>query len=425
MEYRRKSIEVPDTYPSIQISMASLPVASTPLALQASAEQQQEQQEQQQEEGGAPQLTTEEVLAALKGLESPELFKVMKQALAEAEKRSKAAGAPRRATAAKKAGSMPKGVVPPQLRKPRAWVDFTLKHALAHGWEAFTVYQSKKDKVTGEKIEEEIEMPASELLNGANIYKGSVDEKHPAGKQLIHKDAMSLSKQRWAPKEKTGTHHALYQEFESSYVDDSASTTSSDSDSEKKVIVRKTVAEKAAEAEAKKAAKAAEAEAKKAAKEQEKEAKKAEKEAEKQAKAAEKEAEKQAKAATKKAAVPVKTVAPVKAVTAKAVTAEAVPVKAAAMPVKAAAMPVKATVPVKATAAKAAAAKKPAAESWSPPADGMVHPWSYKGKQYLRNSDNEVWLKGEDGACGEWQGMFKPAEDRIDDSVAEPVFDDE
>ena len=409
MEYRRKSIEVPDTYPSIQISMASLPVASTPLALQASAEQQQEQQEQQQqeqqEEGGVPQLTTEEVLAALKGLESPELFKVMKQALAEAEKRSKAAAAPRRATAAKKAGSMPKGVVPPQLRKPRAWVDFTLKHALEHGWEAFTVYQSKKDKTTGEKVEEEIEMPASELLNGAHVYKGSVDEKHAAGKQLIHKDAMSLSKQRWAPKEKTGTHHALYQEFEGTYVDDSASTTSSDSDSEKKVIVRKTAAEKAAEAEAKKVAKVAEAEAKKAAKEQEKEAKKAEKEAEKQAKLAEKEAEKQAKAATKKATVPVK------AVIAKAVTAEA--------------MPVKATVPVKAPAAKAAAAKKPAAESWSPPADGMVHPWSYKGKQYLRNSDNEVWLKGEDGACGEWQGMFKPAEDRIDDSVAEPVFDDE
>jgi hypothetical protein len=55
----------------------------------------------------------------------------------------------------------------------------------------------------------------------------------------------------------------------------------------------------------------------------------------------------------------------------------------------------------------------------------MVHPWPYKGKQYLRNSDNEVWLKGEDGGCGEWQGIFKPTEDRIDDSVPEPVFDDE
>jgi len=358
--------------------------------------------------------SVEAVLASLKGLESAELFKVMKQALVEAEKRSKAAAVPKKA-AAKKAGSMPKGVVPPQLRKPRAWVDFTLKHALEHGWEAFTVYQTKKDKATGEKVEEEIEMPASELLNGAHVYKDSVDEKHPSGKQLIHKDAMSLSKQRWAPKEKTGTHHALYQEFEASYVEEVSSAASSDSESEKKVIVRKTAAEKAAETEAKKAEKEAEKEAKKAAKEAEKEAKKAEKEAEKEAKKAEKEAEKEAKKATK---------------TVKTVPAAAVK-KAATVPKPAAAAP-KAVV---AAAPKPAAATKPAAkpavkpvakkEEWSCPADGMVHPWPYKGKQYLRNSDNEVWLKGEDGGCGEWQGIFKPTEDRIDDSVPEPVFDDE
>ena len=354
----------------------------------------------------------EEVLAALKQLEAPELFKVMKQALVEAEKRSKAAAVPKKA-AAKKAGSMPKGVVPPQLRKPRAWVDFTLKHALEHGWEAFTVYQTKKDKTTGEKVEEEIEMPCSELLNGAHVYKDSVDEKHPSGKQLIHKDAMSLSKQRWAPKEKTGTHHALYLEFEASYVEEASSAPSSDSESAKKVIVRKTAAEKAAEAEAKKAAKAAEAEAKKAAKEQEKEAKKAEKEAEKEAKKAEKEAEKEAKKAAKKA-VPMVPAAAVK--------------KVAAAPKPVAAAPKPAAVPKAAvTAAPKAAPKplKPAVESWTCPADGMVHPWPYKGKQYLRNSDNEVWLKGEDGGCGEWQGIFRPTEDRIDDSVPEPVFDDE
>ena len=342
--------------------------------------------------------SVEEVLAALKGLESAELFKVMKQALGEAEKRSKTTS-PKKAPT-KKAGSMPKGVVPPQLRKPRAWVDFTLKHALEHGWDAFTVYQTKKDKVTGEKTDEEIEMPASELLNGANVYKGSVDEKHPAGKQLIHKDAMSLSKQRWAPKEKAGTHHALYLEFETSYVDDSVSTSSSDSDGEKKVVVRKTAAEKAAETEAKKQVKAAETEAKKAAAAAEKEAKKAEKEAEKEAKKEAAAAEKAAKQALKK------TVVPVKAIT-------------AAKPVTVAVKPVTVTVkPVAKPVAKAAAKK----EEWTCPADGMVHPWPYKGKQYLRNSDNEVWVKGEDGGCGEWQGMFKPTEDRIDDSVAEPLW---
>jgi len=356
--------------------------------------------------------SVEAVLASLKGLESAELFKVMKQALVEAEKRSKAAAVPKKA-ATKKAGSMPKGVVPPQLRKPRAWVDFTLKHAQTYGWEAFTVYQTKKDKSTGEKVEEEIEMSASELLNGVHVYKDSVDEKHPEGKQLIHKDAMSLSKQHWAPKEKTGTHHALYQEFEASYVEEVSSAASSDSESEKKVIVRKTAAEKAAETEAKKAEKEAEKAAKKAEKEAEKEAKKAEKEAEKEAKKAEKDAEKEAK----KVAKTVKTV-PAAAVK-KAVTAP----KPAATP-KAA---VTVTKPAAVTKAAAKPAVKPVAkkEEWSCPADGMVHPWPYKGKQYLRNSDNEVWLKGEDGGCGEWQGIFKPTEDRIDDSVAEPVFDDE
>jgi hypothetical protein len=361
------------------------------------------------------------VLATLKSLEAADLFKVMKQALAAAEKRSTGtAPRGRAAAAAKKTGSMPKGVVPPQLRKPRAWVDFTLQHALENGWESFTVFQTKKDKVTGEKIEEEIEMPASILHDGAHVYEGSVTDKCPTGKQLIHKDAMSLSKQRWAPKEKTGTHPELYEEFEASYVEEAAAEVD-DSASEataKKVVVRKTAAEKAAEAEEKKAAKEAEKAEKKAAKEAEKEAKKAEKEAEKAAKKAEKEAEKAAKKAEKEAAKKPASKAPVPAAAVKA--AVKAPVKAAVTPVKAAA----AAAPVKAPVKKAAVAA-PKKEEWSCPADGMVHPWSYKGKQYLRNSDNEVWVRGADGGCGEWQGVYLPAEDRIDDSVPEPVFDDE
>ena len=331
---------------------------------------------------GAP---LEAVLAALKGLEGAELFKVMKQALAEAEKRSKVASAPKKGPA-KKAGSMPKGVVPPQLRKPRAWVDFTLKHALEHGWEAFTVYQTKKDKITGEKVEEEIEMPASELHEGAHVYKDSVDEKHPAGKQLIHKDAMSLSKQHWAPKAAAGTHHALYKEFEGSYVEEVPSAESS-SDDEKKVIVRKTAAEKAAEAEAKKA----------------------EKEAEKEAKKAEKDAEKEAKKAAKVVTAVAKAPVPAAAVKKAAVTKVVVKAVTAAVPT-----PKKAPV--------AAAAK---VGEWSCPKDGMVHPWPYKGKQYLRNSDNEVWVRGEDGGCGEWQGVYLPAVGVLDDSVPEPVFEED
>jgi hypothetical protein len=251
-------------------------------------------------------------------------------------------------------------------------------------------------------------MPESILHDGAYVYKDSVTDKCKSGKQLIHKDAMSLSKQRWAPKEKKGTHPELYELFEGSYVEeqlcetDDASVTSS----VKRTVVRKTAAEKAAEADAKKAEKEAEKEAKKAAKEAEKEAKKAEKEAEKEAKKAEKEAEKAAKKAEKEAAKKPVSRAPVPAAAVKTV------VKAESVS-SSGKVAVKKVTPV---------VKK---EEWSCPADGMVHPWSFKGKMYLRNSDGEVWLRAADGGCGDWQGMYLVGEDRIDDSVPEPVFEDE
>ena len=358
-------------------------------------------------EPSAP-LEMDALVATLKSLDTADLFKVMKQAISEAEKRakgsSKAAG--KTAAASKKAGSMPKGVVPPQLRKPRAWVDFTLKHALENGWETFTVYQTKKDKVSGEKVEEEIEMPGSILHNSAYVYEGSVTEKTPEGKQLIHKDAMSLSKQRWAPKEAKGTHPELYKEFEASYVEEAVEISDTASESSSKIVVKMTAAEKAEAAEAKKAEKEAEKAAKKAEKEAEKAEKEAEKEAEKAAKKAEKEAEKASKKVEKESAKK--------------------PASVAKAAVPAAAMKkAEAAVPTKAVAAKKAPAVAAKKEEWSCPADGMVHPWPYKGKTYLRNSDNEVWLRNGDGGCGEWQGIYLPAEERIDDSVPEPEFEDE
>ena len=355
--------------------------------------------------------------AALKSLEPADLFKVMKQALAEAEKRSKGTG--RVATTAKKAGSMPKGVVPKQLMKPRAWVDFTLKHALQNGWESFVVHQSKKDKLTGEVTEEEIEMPGSILHDGAYVYEGSVTEKQPTGKQLIHKDAMSLSKQRWAPKDKTGTHPELYEEFEAQYaaaepdIPDTASESTA-STAAKKVVIKMTAAEKAAAAEAKKAEKEEEKAAKKAAKEEEKAAKKAEKEAEKAAAKEAKEAEKAAKKAEKEAAKKPAAKAPIPAAAVKKIVGATTPVKAAPVPVKAAvAAPVLIKKPI---------TVKPV-EEWICP-EGEARPWMFKGKNYLRSSDNEVWLRGADGGCGEWQGVYSPAEDRIDDSVPEPTYDE-
>ena len=353
------------------------------------------------------------VLATLKSLEAADLFKVMKQALAEAEKRTKGSSAQKSKTTVttKKAGSMPKGVVPPQLKKPRAWVDFTLAHSLENGWESFTVFQTKKNKITGEKDEEEIEMPASVLHEGAHVYDGSVTDKTPTGKQLIHKDAMSLSKQRWAPKEKTGTHEELYNEFLASYVEDVVEISDTVSVASSKKVTKMTAAEKAASTELKKAEKEAEKAAKKAEKDAEKEAKKAEKEAEKEAKKAEKEAEKEAKKAEKESAK-------------KPASKSPVPASALAQQKKPVATPaVKATTAVK-TPVKKAPVAAPKKEEWTCPSDGMVHPWPYKGKQYLRNSDNEVWLKAVDGGCGQWQGIYSPVDDIIDDSIAEPIFDE-
>ena len=317
----------------------------------------------------------ESFLSGLQELETVELFKLLKAVVADAERRGKSVSKP-----SKKAGSAPKGVAPPQLKKPRAWVDFTLKHAIEGGWESFVIHQSKTDKKTGEKTAEEIVMPAAiQNEDGAWVYEDSIGEKTPAGRQINHKEAMSLSKQR-----KDGAHET-WALFESTYVDEEPA--------EKPVkavvkvaVVRKTAAEKAAEAEAKKAEKEAEKEAKKAEKEAERAAAKAAKEAEKAA-------VKAAAASSKKtpAKAPVKPAAPVAA-------------------------------PVKPAMKAPVVAKKPDVVI---PADGAAHPWTFKGKKCLRTSDNEVWEAKADGSIGKWLGLYNPAEDKIDDSAPEPEFDDE
>jgi hypothetical protein len=346
-------------------------------------------------------ITMEDVVSSLKTFESAELFKLLKAVATEAEKKSKATAksAVGAKAPSKKAGSMPKGAVPPQLKKPRAWVEFTLKDALENGWESFTVLQKKKDKETNTITEEQIEMPGSTLHNGAHIYEDSITEKAPEGRQIIHKEAMSLSKQR----KESG--HSTYAEFEAQYVDDTTDDDKSDAGStaSKRIIVKKTAAEKEAEAAAKKAAKEAEKEAAKAAKEAEKEAKKAEKEAEKAAAKAAKDAEKEAKKADKKPVVK----APVPAAAVKKATKVEKPAE---------------TVVEKPVAVK----KKPAAKVVEEvPNDGMVHPCTIKGKKYLRNADGETWTVGADGGVGEWAGIYDAKADKLDTSAPEPVFDDE
>jgi hypothetical protein len=150
-------------------------------------------------------------------MDAADLFKVMKAAMSEAEKKAKESKKSVKKEKKKRASSMPKGVVPPQLMKPRAWMDFVKAHATKNGWESFTIHTTKKDKTTGEKVEEDVEMPGSMLHEGVHIFEGSVSEAHPKGKTLSHSDVMSLSKTWWTPKTSEGTHQELYREFETQY----------------------------------------------------------------------------------------------------------------------------------------------------------------------------------------------------------------
>lgn len=354
------------------------------------------------------------VLAAAKSLSASDLFKVIKECTKEAEKRMKAAekSTPAKRTSAKKAGSAPKGKTPHQLRKNNAWVAFTLKHAQENGWEPFVVNSTRKDKETGETISEEIEMPGSVLHEGAHIYEDSVTESTPTGRQIIHKEAMSLSKQR---KET----HPSWDEFLASYEEEPASETESTAKSttSSKVTVRKTAAEKATEKAEKDAAKAKEKAEKAEAREAKKKAIAERKAAEEKAKAERKAAREEAKAEKEKAKAekPAKSAKVTKTVA-----------KTKAVPVKAAAPPKQTAEPVVRAAGGAGARRPVVVAEWIPPAEeGAVKEWSYKGKVYLRNSDNEIWLKAADGGVGEWQGVYIPSDNRIDDSIPEPIFEDE
>ena len=353
----------------------------------------------------------ESITSSIKNFDTTELMKLLKAVVSEMDKKINKSG---KAKKVKKEGSMPKGQVPPHLRRPCAWVEFTLKHAKEHGWEKFTITQTKKNKETGEKVTEEIEMSGSVLHEGVHIYEDSITEEKPNGKTIIQKEAMSLSKSRWAQKENTGTHKELYDEFLVEYeAKEQAKESSNDeeSDEEKKVVEKKLTkeeekAKKEEEKKVKEAEKTAAKEAEKAAKEAEKAAEKAAKEAEKAAKEAEKaakESEKAAKEEEKK-----KTVTPVK----KAEKAEkAVP-----------SAPVKAKKEVKKVVKEEV---KEEVDTWKCEDDGNVYPWTFKGVTYLRNAQNEIWTKQEDDSMGEWCGVYIHAQGRIDDSIPAPEFEEE
>lgn len=146
-----------------------------------------------------------QLIETLKSLEASELVKVMEACVAETKRALKGAK-----PAAKKEGSAPKGVVPPQLRTNLAWVAYVKAHVQANGWEAFEITESRKDKVTGQTSEVVMQMAASVEENGKHVF---ADTK----KELTHKHAMTLSAQYWRPATKkteaSGSNELMYQEF--------------------------------------------------------------------------------------------------------------------------------------------------------------------------------------------------------------------
>jgi hypothetical protein len=340
-------------------------------------------------ESDASVMPVDDLIAQMKLLSQPDLFKVMKQLTATLEKASKDAAKPTKAKKASKKVANPNKSYD-QLKKPRAWVNFVLQDALQNGWPAFSITQSKKDKDSGDKIEEITDMPESECVDGVYYYKGSVDPTTGKGKPMITKHAMSLSKIYWSNKDKTGTRKDLYDAFEEQYVNDSGNESAAASESEsqdekqKTIVVRKTASQKSREAEEKKAAKLAEKEAAKLAKEAEKAAAKAAKEAEKAAKPA----------AKPKAAAP-----------------------AAPAPAPAAAAEVAA--PKKKTVAAKAKQTKPV-DNWVAPDEDGFHDWTWEGKLYFRNHLNHIFTNV-NGEAKEWVGLWIPAELRFDTTAQMPA----
>jgi len=342
-------------------------------------------------------IDLEVVLDVLTKFGTADLFKVIKVATTRVESLIKK-GSKAKAKAKKEDG--PKKPTPPQLEKPKAWVTYTLKDAQQNGWEEFI----KREK------NEEIIMPASELKEGVHVFPMT-------GKTMTMAQAMSLSKYRYSPATGKGDYGAMYEEFSEEYERAKVAMEAPEWLAPP-APVRKTAAQKEAEMAEKKRL----AEEKKAQKKEERE--KAKEEA-KNAKTSEKEAAKAAK-------VPKVPKAAVKAAVVKAAV-----VVADVASSKQEAKPVPMTKAMKKELEKAMEemepAKKPAkkpttsatAAVWSCPNDDNVHPWHFKGTNYLRNYDKEVWLEKADGGCGKWQGMFLADENRIDDEAPNPYEEED
>jgi hypothetical protein len=286
----------------------------------------------------------EQLTQQFKEMEVADLFKALKAGLTVAQSKATSKKA--------KAGSMPKGACPPQLKLNNAWVKHVKDYVNQHGWEAFSVPTTMTDKDTGAKTVVVEELPASIMHDGAYIFEGSVTEKTPQGVQVSHKHAMTLSKQ-W----KEGANAHLYEAFAASYDPEEESDVESVASVESVTVVRTTMAEKMA---AKAAKDAAAKEAKEAAAAEKAEAKRV-KEA-KEAAAAELKAQKALEAEAAKAAK-------------LRAAAEAEALKAAKVPKAAIVKAVAKAAPKPAakTIVKAVVKAAPAVKAWSCEDDGNAH----------------------------------------------------
>ena len=309
--------------------------------------------------------TVQSIQESLKGLSAEELLVIIAAAAAEAKKAVKSA--PKKEVKEKK-GSMPKGVVPAQLHKPRAWVDFVLAHANENGWPAITVKGQDEP------------LPASVERDGAYVFESN-------GKPLNNKQAMSLSKQYWDRKAGVGSEQHLYEMFDANY----------------EPPVQESEEDRAAKAvwdAMKETAKATAKEAEKAAKE----------------------AEKAAKEAAKPKAEPKK----------KAVKAEAPKVAAKEAPKeapKAVETPKKAAKAVKEEITNAPKKEKKAAKAAKEETpfecadDGQVHKWVFNGKKVFRNFAGEMWARLDTNEVGDWMGKFDGT--TLDVTAEEPDCQDD
>ena len=143
--------------------------------------------------------------AKLQAMPLADLMKIAKAAMVELERRAKS-GAPKAAKAGGAAAAAPK------KNSVAEWQQFVLSYSLENGWPTFE-YKANR-KLDGVMTPVVIEMPASELVDGAYIVPGSVSKKSPAGVQLSISQAMCLAKKYWSSKENAGEREDLWQAFQ-------------------------------------------------------------------------------------------------------------------------------------------------------------------------------------------------------------------